>query len=339
MRAPSPTQSKEKFDDKQNAKSQKRTIAPRVMSESGGRDALRSALLVTFPADCFEDSATGSVSACYSYACACLAEACRSSHVVFVCLRFREPAVAYAELQQTLFHIYGTLAQESSPDCAVVVVDPSVGLTRVLKEEPWASRIAEASRCVEREGKRVRQWPHPPPEYAQQFPHGCESVSVVPRFRHGVNGGTFDRLHNGHRVLLSASAAVCSESLTVGITSDAMIAQSSKSLKELVEPFETRREAVATFLHFCNPGLRQVLASIDDAFGPSIVDPQLEVIIVSEESVRGGEAVNEKRAVAKLSRLEVAQIDCWDRHSKSKGSIETKISSTDARKKAKRASL
>lgn len=39
-----------------------------------------------------------------------------------------------------------------------------------------------------------------------------------------MNGGSFDRLHNGHRVLLGASLAVASSSLTVGITSDAMIA-------------------------------------------------------------------------------------------------------------------
>jgi phosphopantetheine adenylyltransferase len=31
-------------------------------------------------------------------------------------------------------------------------------------------------------------------------------------------GGTFDRLHGGHKLLLSAAALVCSRRLTVGIT-------------------------------------------------------------------------------------------------------------------------
>lgn len=57
--------------------------------------------------------------------------------------------------------------------------------------------------------------------------HGSGSHSfarVAERRLHVVNGGTFDRLHNGHRVLLGASLCVGEQSLTVGITSDAMIA-------------------------------------------------------------------------------------------------------------------
>ena len=34
---------------------------------------------------------------------------------------------------------------------------------------------------------------------------------------------------------------------------------------------------------------------ISDPFGPSIVEPDLECIVVSEETLRGGEAVNKKR--------------------------------------------
>jgi hypothetical protein len=55
--------------------------------------------------------------------------------------------------------------------------------------------------------------------------------------------------------------------------------------------------------------------------------------------VAGGVAVNERRVAGGLSTLQVLSIDCWDRHGPSKGgSIECKISSTNARKKAALAS-
>ena len=291
-------------------------------------------MLVSFPL-CFGDDANPVRAACYRYARQCLVEACKQSSSVFVCLRSAEPVVSFEHLQRTLVHVYSTLAQSTNPECAVVVVDPSVGQERVLKEAPWAALITATSPCI---GQRPeRRWTSAalPAGYEEAFPHFRQAVLVEPRLEHAVNGGTFDRLHNGHRVLLGASAAVCSRSLTVGITSDAMIAHSSKSMKELVQPFAERRSAVAEFLSLCNPQLEQVLRPIDDAFGPSIVDPRLQVIVVSEETASGGNAVNAKRAEAQLSVLKVVQIDCWDRHGEGKGSIATKISSTDARKKLK----
>ncbi len=291
-------------------------------------------MLVSFPL-CFGNDMDPARAAGYRYARQCLTEACKRSKLVFVCLRAATPAVSFEQLQQTLVHVYGTLAQSTDPDCAVVVVDPSVGQKRVLHEEPWMGRVVAASPCIG-EGRETG-WTAavPPAGYEEAFPHFRDGVRVEPRLEHGVIGGTFDQLHNGHRVLLGASAAVCSHSLTVGITSDAMIAHSSKSMKELVQSFADRRSAVAEFLHLCNPQLQQVLEAIDDAFGPSTVDPRLQVIVVSEETASGGNAVNAKRAEKQLSVLKVVQIDCWDRHGDGTGSIATKISSTDARKRLK----
>ena len=38
-----------------------------------------------------------------------------------------------------------------------------------------------------------------------------------------VVGGTFDRLHNGHKILLSEGVMRCSEKLTVGVTDTNML--------------------------------------------------------------------------------------------------------------------
>lgn len=42
-------------------------------------------------------------------------------------------------------------------------------------------------------------------------------------FKSVVLGGTFDRLHNGHKIFLSEAIAQCTEKLTVGVTDENMI--------------------------------------------------------------------------------------------------------------------
>ena len=37
-----------------------------------------------------------------------------------------------------------------------------------------------------------------------------------------VLGGTFDRLHTGHKILLSEAALICARKLTVGVTDGKM---------------------------------------------------------------------------------------------------------------------
>ncbi|GIY05946.1 hypothetical protein CEXT_515141 [Caerostris extrusa] len=59
-------------------------------------------------------------------------------------------------------------------------------------------------------------------------------------------GGTFDRLHNGHKVLLSESVLKCSEELIVGITETEGLKK--KVLWELIESTEKRIEDVSEFL-------------------------------------------------------------------------------------------
>jgi phosphopantetheine adenylyltransferase/dephospho-CoA kinase len=42
-------------------------------------------------------------------------------------------------------------------------------------------------------------------------------------FENVVLGGTFDRLHNGHKILLSTAALKCTKKLTVGVTDIIML--------------------------------------------------------------------------------------------------------------------
>ena len=70
-------------------------------------------------------------------------------------------------------------------------------------------------------------------------------------YNHVVLGGTFDRLHVGHKVLLSTAVLRCDTRLTVGVTSSKLLTR--KTLPELIQPVEDRMRGVESFLSQVSP--------------------------------------------------------------------------------------
>ncbi|XP_012273059.1 bifunctional coenzyme A synthase [Orussus abietinus] len=122
-----------------------------------------------------------------------------------------------------------------------------------------------------------------------------------------VLGGTFDRLHNGHKIFLGEAVLRCSKKLTVGITDENMI--SGKILWELIEPCSKRISVVKDFLEDVDPTLKYDVVPINDIYGPTKDDPTFEMIVVSEETKRGGDKVNELRQQKGLSKLDVHVVE------------------------------
>ncbi|KAK2714207.1 bifunctional coenzyme A synthase-like [Artemia franciscana] len=150
------------------------------------------------------------------------------------------------------------------------------------------------------------------------------------KVNHGVLGGTFDSIHVGHKLLLSEAALRCSNSLTVGVTDGSMI--EGKTLFELIRPVNERIEYVKKFLKLIAPSLCTKIVPIYDPFGPSISDPNLELIVVSDETLKGGQRVNEKRLEKGLSPLKLHRISLIEDTNKELGD-EDKMSSSSLRKK------
>jgi phosphopantetheine adenylyltransferase len=67
-------------------------------------------------------------------------------------------------------------------------------------------------------------------------------------------GGTFDRLHNGHKIMLSEAVLLTRNQLLIGTTSETMLKR--KKLAELIQSFELRCESVHKFLNHVNPNLK-----------------------------------------------------------------------------------
>lgn len=70
-----------------------------------------------------------------------------------------------------------------------------------------------------------------------------ETSSKLTTYDYVALGGTFDRLHTGHRLLLSQSCLLCDKEITVGVTSEEMNASESTHLTEkngVIITFEKR---------------------------------------------------------------------------------------------------
>ncbi|PSR88518.1 hypothetical protein BD289DRAFT_367083 [Coniella lustricola] len=184
-------------------------------------------------------------------------------------------------------------------------------------------------------------------------------------------GGTFDHLHAGHKLLLTAGAYLLDipESgsantcvYVIGITGDELL--KNKKNADVLQPWIDRARTVARFLssilELASQGWAGASAPtlqegdgqltttlrggaitiqcvrIHDAFGPTITQEDLDCLVVSAETRSGGDAVNHERSKLGWNSLEIFEVDVLDAKEISDVSTTTqdfssKISSTSIR--------
>lgn len=176
----------------------------------------------------------------------------------------------------------------------------------------------------------------PPPPSPGTMPHSTVCL-----------GGTFDHLHPGHKLLLTAgaylldipekgSANTCH--YIIGISGDELL--KNKKGAEFLEQWDIRARNVIHFLssilELCPKGLQEAATpsiqekdgdfstafrdgtvtihcvKIQDPFGPTITEEDMDALVVSAETRAGGKAVNDKRAERGWRPMEVFIVDVLD---------------------------
>ncbi|GMH33831.1 hypothetical protein BSKO_01665 [Bryopsis sp. KO-2023] len=125
-----------------------------------------------------------------------------------------------------------------------------------------------------------------PPADVDEVPYRFDRVAV---------GGTFDRMHAGHRLLLSATALVSDRVVFLGITADKLLLK--KNHKELLEPYDFRCQSAVDFIKSIRPSLEVTAAPLLDPMEPTAAETkkEMQALVVSEETISGGAAINEGR--------------------------------------------
>ncbi|KUI54713.1 hypothetical protein VP1G_02063 [Cytospora mali] len=176
----------------------------------------------------------------------------------------------------------------------------------------------------------------PPPPTPGTMPHSTVCL-----------GGTFDHLHPGHKLLLTAgaylldvpekgSANTCN--YIIGITGDELLKY--KRGAEFIQQWDERARNVIYFLssilELSPKGWQEAAApsiqeedgdfsttfrdgtvtvhcvKIRDPFGPTITEENMDALVVSAETRSGGKAVNDKRAERGWRPMEVFEVDVLD---------------------------
>ena len=209
----------------------------------------------------------------------------------------------------------------------------------------------------------------------QQLPlHSKPEGNAFHRHHSVAVGGTFDHLHAGHKLLLTMTALILDPepspgwSIAVGITGDELL--KNKQYREVLESFEQRLSAVRRFLldilELISPihtlrstgrvessgphgrivhdvlksGLHVKYVEIFDPCGPTLTEESITGLVLSGETRKGGEFVNEKRDEKGWHPLEVFEVDVLDteegeasNQSQIDDKYQGKISSTDIRRR------
>ncbi|KAJ2360169.1 hypothetical protein H4S02_012030 [Coemansia sp. RSA 2611] len=126
-------------------------------------------------------------------------------------------------------------------------------------------------------------------------------------YPHVAVGGTFDHLHVGHKILLTATALAATKRVVCGISADALLEK--KKYKQLLEPYRQRELNVLLFLRKIRKDLIVELAPLTEPCGPTAVDASIGALVVSHETLEGSRALNVRREENGLAPMQLMPID------------------------------
>ena len=137
-------------------------------------------------------------------------------------------------------------------------------------------------------------------------------------------GGTFDRLHDGHKLLIETALKV-SNKVVIGLTTQKMLKRKKYASK--IEDYETRKKNLENFISSIADLDRVEVIELNNPYGPPIKEPEYEGIIASEETFLNSVRLNDLRVANGFKPLIVVLIPMV------MGKSERRLSSTDIRAK------
>jgi cytidyltransferase-like protein len=126
------------------------------------------------------------------------------------------------------------------------------------------------------------------------------------KFQKVAVGGTFDELHRGHKTLLGKAFEV-GDKVVIGLSSDAFVSKMGKPHE--TASYNERCRELEAFLEQSGLAARTEIVPLNDPCGLTISGVGLEALVVSKETQKTAEKINEKRQKSGLSPLEIVSVD------------------------------
>lgn len=111
-------------------------------------------------------------------------------------------------------------------------------------------------------------------------------------YQHSLLGGTFDRLHKGHKNLLDQVFRQ-SRMVTIGIAKSNLFQK--KTLFPIIEGYDVRVSSLKKYLLENGYQDRAKVIPIDDIYGNSLVEKNLDAIFISATGVDNANLINSQR--------------------------------------------
>jgi pantetheine-phosphate adenylyltransferase len=122
------------------------------------------------------------------------------------------------------------------------------------------------------------------------------------QFRKVGLGGTFDRLHSGHRLFLDI-AAHYGLSIHIGLITTSYLTKNQKILGEKIQNYQLRRKILLEYL--TDREISSLISNIEtvDMDKRLATEGKLDALVISQETIKGAIEINQQRKKAKKSKL------------------------------------
>ena len=115
-------------------------------------------------------------------------------------------------------------------------------------------------------------------------------------------GGTFDRLHSGHKLLLSMAISR-SEQVEIHVVNDELAGRKSPH----IQPYDDRVDAIYDWLS--EKSYHSVsIFQLNDSFGPAPNHESADAIIATPETIGNCQEINRMREVSGLGKLSILEV-------------------------------
>ena len=127
-------------------------------------------------------------------------------------------------------------------------------------------------------------------------------------YSHVFVGGTFDRFHKGHGVVIQ-QAIEQGQKVTIGITSRKFLEKYKKEYVGSIQDQTVRMEQLRSWVRNLYPNAVVDYIFIDDPYEPVVSSIDIDALIVTAQNIQTGENINKKRLEQSLGELSLICID------------------------------